>query len=119
MADLRIKLTWERLIGENQNKNLITCVCGREPGKLSNSQGGESIPCYPSWLLVAGLIIKLIQDRLTGEKETNFISCAWRSHRNGTYEVARIGSFYVFLDKEMIKLWGIDRTKKLKLWVLN
>ena len=29
---------------------------------------------------MVGLIIKLTQDKLTGEKDTNFNSCAWRSH---------------------------------------
>ena len=30
---------------------------------------GENFLLYPSWVLVAGLIIKLTQDRLTEEKE--------------------------------------------------
>ena len=36
--------------------------------------GRGKFPPYPSWVLVAGLIIKLTQDRLTGEKETSLIS---------------------------------------------
>ena len=44
--------------------------------------GGENFLLYPSWVLVARLIIKFTQDRLTVEKETNFNLCAQRSHRN-------------------------------------
>ena len=37
--------------------------------------GEEEIPhTYPSRVLVAGLIIKLTHDRLTGERETHFNS---------------------------------------------
>ena len=38
---------------------------------------------YPSTFLEAVLIIKLITDRLTEGKETDFNSCPQRSHRNG------------------------------------
>ena len=34
--------------------------------------GRGNLPLLPLWVLVAGLIIKFIQDGLTGEKETNF-----------------------------------------------
>lgn len=46
---------------------------------------------YPSWVLMARLIIKLTQDRLTEKKkeEMNFNSCAWRSPRNGSWEVVK------------------------------
>ena len=50
--------------------------------KTACQRGGNS-PFYPSWVLVAGLTIKLTQERLTGEKR-NFNSCTWRSQRNGT-----------------------------------
>ena len=32
---LKIILTWDKMIGENQTN--LTCKCGRNPGKLSNS----------------------------------------------------------------------------------
>ena len=46
---------------------------------------------YPSWIPVARLKIKLTQDRLTEKKkeEMNFNSCAWRSPRNGSWEVVK------------------------------
>ena len=36
-SGLRIELTLERLTGEKSNKSLVTCVCGRDWRKLSNS----------------------------------------------------------------------------------
>lgn len=42
---------------------------------------GEIFPLLPSLVHLAGLIIKLTQDRLTGEKKNSNIQ---RSHRNGT-----------------------------------
>ena len=50
----------------------------------------------PAWVLVTGLIIKLTQDKSTREKDTDFNSCAQRSHKNGTQEVAKAGNFYTF-----------------------
>ena len=46
---------------------------------------------------MAGLIIKLTQDRLTGEKETHLDLCTERSHRS---EVAKAGGFYTFQTKK-------------------
>ena len=50
----------------------------------------------PAWVLMTGLIIKLTQDKSTREKDTNFNSCAQRSHKNGTQEGAKAGNFYTF-----------------------
>lgn len=38
-----------------------------------DSVGEGDIPPHPSWVLLAGLIIKLPQDRLTGGKKINWI----------------------------------------------
>ena len=51
---------------------------------FGNSQGGENFLLYLSGVVGARLVIKLTQVRLTGEKETNFNSCAWRYHKNDT-----------------------------------
>ena len=44
-------------------------------------------------VLVAGLIMKSTPDRLRGEKETNFNSCAQSPHRNGTSKTEKASSF--------------------------
>ena len=63
------------LKGRQHKQNVVyTMIC----------QGRGNFPHYPSRVLVAGLIIKLTQDRLTGKKETNFMSRTWKSHRNRT-----------------------------------
>ena len=49
---------------------------------LSVTRG--NLPLSPSGVLVAELIVKLTQHRLTGEKETNFNLCSQMSHRNRT-----------------------------------
>lgn len=66
---------------------------------------------------MARLIIKLTQVRLTGEKETNF---------NPVHCLIEMGpkkwpkqAVFTLLDKETVNLWGVDRTKKLRLWVLS
>ena len=46
-------------------------------------QGGQYLSFYSSSFLIARLIIKLTQDRLIGEKETNF-NHVQGDHRNGT-----------------------------------
>ena len=48
---------------QNRRKKVFTYHC----------QGGENSSFYPSWVLAAALIIKLTQNRLSGEKEINFI----------------------------------------------
>ena len=60
--------------------------------------------------------IKLTQDKLTGEKETNFNSCAQRPHRNGTLKMEKASSFDIFYT---INLCGIVRRKKLRFSVPN
>lgn len=39
----------------------------------SQCEGGENFPLHPCRVLMAVLIIKLAQDRVTGEKETRLI----------------------------------------------
>ena len=75
--------------------------------------GRGNFPLYPSRILVARLTIKLKQDRLSREEETQFNSCTQRSHRNRPKQAASI-----FL-KQTINLWGIDKTKKPMLCGLN
>lgn len=53
-------LYWEHLIVAKST----TYIC----------QEGGNFPLYPFWVLMAGLITKMTQDRLTGERETNFNS---------------------------------------------
>ena len=45
---------------------------------------------------MAGLIIKLTQDRLTEEKETHLIRVQEGLIEMGSREVAKAGSFYTF-----------------------
>lgn len=59
---------------------------------VSDTSGGL-FPLLPILTSVAGLIIKWTQDRLSGEKETNFNSCVWRSYRSGTSDMTKAGSF--------------------------
>ena len=50
-----------------------------------NDIGEEGISLlYNSGVIVAGLIIKLTEDRLTRGKGMHFISHTWRSYRNKT-----------------------------------
>lgn len=72
-------------------------------------------PLLP-WVLAAGLIIKLTEDTLTGERERNF------SAHEGLTEVGpKIGQNrrLLYLDKETITLRGIDWKKKLRFWIPN
>ena len=58
--------------------------------------GGENFHLYPPGVLVAGLIIKLTQDKLTEEKETHLICVQDGLVEMGSKEVAKAGSFYTF-----------------------
>lgn len=60
------------------------------------------ISLYLSRDLVAGIIIKLTQERLKGNKETKFNACTQRSHRNRTEDMAEWAAF-ILLDKEKIR----------------
>ena len=51
---------------------------------------------YPPGVLVAGLIIKLAQVRLTEEKETHLIRVQEGLVEMGSREVAKAGSCYTF-----------------------
>ena len=64
--------------------------------------GGGEISLYLSRDLVAGIIIKLTQERLKGNKETKFNACTQRSHRNRTEDMAEWAAF-ILLDKEKIR----------------
>ena len=57
---------------------------GRRGGNHLCLSRGTNLPLSPSGVLVAELIVKLTEDRLTGEKETNFNLCSHMSHRNRT-----------------------------------
>lgn len=61
-------------------------------------QGGK-LSLYLSRDPVAGIIIKLTQERLIGDKETKFNARAQRSHRNRTEHMAERAAF-TLLDKE-------------------
>ena len=81
-----------------------TWLFGCAFGKYYLIVGDENIfPFYPSWVIVAGLIIQLSQNRLTGET-VNFNFCTWRSHRNEDEEVAQADDFYMFQTKWKWKL---------------
>ena len=73
------------------------------------------ISLYPPRDLVAGIIIKLTQERLIGDKWTKFNACTQRSHRNRTEDTAGAGSIYTC--GQRINLWAINRTKELGLQV--
>ena len=64
--------------------------------------GRVGISLYLSRDLVAGIIIKLTQERLKGNKETKFNACTQRSHRNRTEDMAEWAAF-ILLDKEKIR----------------
>ena len=57
---------------------------------------GTIFPSAPLEFSLAELIIELIQDRLTGEKETNFNLCSQMSHRGGQRK-----QLLYFLDREI------------------
>lgn len=61
--------------------------------------GAGGISLYLSRELVAGIIIKLTQERLKGNKETKFNACTKRWHRNRTEDIAEWAAF-TLLDKE-------------------
>ena len=69
-------------------------------GNNTLARVGGNFLLYSSWVPVAGLILILTQDRLVGEKETNFNLWAQSSQRNGTWEVAKAGSFIYFFKRK-------------------
>ena len=73
--------------------------------------GRGNFPLYPSWVLVAGLIIKLTRDRWTGEKET-YLNCVHGGSKEMTLRSGQSRQLLYLLDKETVHWWGTDRTKK-------
>ena len=67
---------------------------------------------YPSWVLVAGPMIKLTQDRLTGEKETNFNSCTWGLVKIGPKKWSRQAAFILFRQRnnKFVRNWQDKET---------
>lgn len=47
LATLKIKLSWDRLTRERKTKISITCMPGRDPGKLSNLLQWLELSYYP------------------------------------------------------------------------
>ena len=71
------------LAGSDDPRQLALWAKGRAVLSSTLVQGVRwgNFPLYLSWVLVAVLIIKLTQDRLTGEKVSDFNMCALRSHK--------------------------------------
>ena len=61
--------------------------------------------------LVAGLIMKLTQDRLTGEKET-LNSCTWQSHKMGPKTWPKQATFILIRqrDNAFVRNWQDEET---------
>ena len=70
---------------------------------------GGNFSLYWCWVFVARLILKLIQDRW--EKEKKFMDIEMRPQKWPNRR------FLYLLPREMINVWGIDRTKKFKFWL--
>ena len=63
---------------------------------------------------MAELVVKLTQNRLTGEKETNFNSCPYGLSWKWNLRSGQSRQLLHFVDKEIINLKRIDRTKELR-----
>ena len=70
-----------------------------------------NVPVYLCWVFVARLIIKLIQDRWAREKKFSFMHTEMRPQKWVNRHL------WYLLHREIINVWGIDRTKKLKFWL--
>ena len=65
-----------------------------------------------------GIIVKLTQDRVTGEKETN-LNCVYEGLMEmGSKKWPKQVAFTLFT-KERLNLWEIDKKKKIRLWVFS
>lgn len=89
----------------------------QQSGEASDSspwccRGGKDFLCPPRSLLTV-LIIKLMWESSTGEKQSNFILNVWEPQIYEAQKVTKAGSFYL-LDKDtIVKIW---QNKKVFAW---
>lgn len=83
---------------------------GRSPCWLPACWGGGDFPVYLCWVLVAGLVLQLSEDKFTGESVLNL--CPERSLRGRTYGGARARPPLTVFNKERsFEKWWQDREK--------